>query len=304
MNRIDRLFAILLAFQTKSRIKAHELAAQFDISKRTVYRDISALNEVGVPIITLPGEGYELMPGYFLPPLLFTLEEASAVFLGARMLTQQTTGRLTQDAETALSKIETVLPKHTRTKIINLSHIINFYADQKGFDLDDQRLTLLQEGIQKQRVIWIRYFGYYLDDWTEREVEPQGLTYAEGRWYLQGYCRLRQSPRSFRLDRIDKIELRTETFVSTSHAKEAADKQIITIRFEPEIARWVSERQHYAVISEEPDNTGLICSYAVRSFREIMPWLLSWGAGIASIDPPALKQAVLNEFDKLKKKLT
>jgi len=80
MNRIDRLFATLLLLQSKKRIRSQELAQRFGISRRTVYRDMAALMEMGVPIVSLPGEGYEMMPGFYLPPLLFTPDEAGAVF--------------------------------------------------------------------------------------------------------------------------------------------------------------------------------------------------------------------------------
>ena len=72
MNRIDRLFAILLLIQRKRRVRAIDLAQAFEVSERTIYRDMAALSESGVPIVALPGAGYELVEGYYLPPLLFT----------------------------------------------------------------------------------------------------------------------------------------------------------------------------------------------------------------------------------------
>lgn len=93
MNRVDRLFAILLNLQHKRRVRAQDLAREFEISKRTIYRDISALNQMGVPIVSLPGEGFELVEGYYLPPLMFTEKEAVALVLGSRLLTQHTVGR-------------------------------------------------------------------------------------------------------------------------------------------------------------------------------------------------------------------
>ena len=114
MNRIDRLFATMLLLQNKQRVRAEDLAERFAISKRTVYRDVAALHEMGVPIVSLPGEGYELMPGYYLPPLLFTPDEAGALFLAANMLIQQAEGQTAQDVATGLAKITAVLPPQTR----------------------------------------------------------------------------------------------------------------------------------------------------------------------------------------------
>lgn len=110
MNRIDRLFATLLQLQRRSRLRGADLAAHFGISQRTVYRDIAALMEMGVPVISLPGEGYMLAPGYFLPPLLFTPPEAQALCLGAQMLRQQAQGSLIEAMSAAQQKLYQVLP--------------------------------------------------------------------------------------------------------------------------------------------------------------------------------------------------
>ena len=84
MNRIDRLFATLLLLQARRRLRAEDLAGHFEVSRRTISRDMAALAEMGVPLVSLPGEGYELMPGYYLPPLVFDEDEAAALFLGRR----------------------------------------------------------------------------------------------------------------------------------------------------------------------------------------------------------------------------
>jgi predicted DNA-binding transcriptional regulator YafY len=110
MNRIDRLFAILLTLQHKRRVRAQDLARQFEISKRTIYRDMSALNQMGIPIASLPGEGFELVEGFYVPPLMFKEEEAVALTLGLRLLTQQAAGSLTQSADSALAKIRSYCP--------------------------------------------------------------------------------------------------------------------------------------------------------------------------------------------------
>jgi predicted DNA-binding transcriptional regulator YafY len=124
MNRIDRLFAILLTLQHKRRVRAQDLADQFEISKRTVYRDMSALNQMGVPISALPGEGFELVEGYYIPPLMFNENEAIALLLGSRLLTQQTAGSITPGAESALAKIKVALPEQVRGRVEALTNII------------------------------------------------------------------------------------------------------------------------------------------------------------------------------------
>lgn len=120
MNRIDRLFAITLLLQAKGRVRARDLATWFEVSERTIYRDMGALSESGVPVISLPGEGYELMEGFYLPPLLFTPAEASALFLGAQMLASHATGRLPASAQQALDKVAAILPQDLRVDGLDL----------------------------------------------------------------------------------------------------------------------------------------------------------------------------------------
>src|SRR5262245_33759427 len=105
MNRVDRLFGILLQLQQRWRVRAQDLAARFEISERTIYRDMTALSEVGVPIAALPGERYELMEGYYLLPLVFTPNEAGALSLAAQMFISQSSGRVASAGQAALAKI-------------------------------------------------------------------------------------------------------------------------------------------------------------------------------------------------------
>src|SRR5215204_1477536 len=147
MNRIDRLFAMLLVLQTRQLVRAEDLAHKFEISQRTVYRDLAALSEMGIPIVGLPGEGYALMEGYFLPPLVFTPQEAAALVLGARLLALHAEGRLPKDAEQAMTKIAHVLPTQSRELVERLSEIVHFFVDRRGFNLDDRRLVDLQQAI-------------------------------------------------------------------------------------------------------------------------------------------------------------
>ncbi len=198
MNRIDRLFAILLELQHKRRLRAQDLARQFEVSKRTIYRDLSALNQIGIPLAALPGEGFELVEGYYLPPLMFTESEAVALILGSRLLTQQATGSLAQGADSALAKIKVALPNPVRARSESLTDIIGFFTPKAKFDLDDPQLLLIQHAIREKRVLHLRYRGYQKEEVTERDVEPHQLFYADGVWYLEAYCRWRKGMRDFR----------------------------------------------------------------------------------------------------------
>src|SRR5688500_1353078 len=278
MNRIDRLFAILLTLQHKRRLRAQDLARQFEVSKRTIYRDMSALNQMGIPIAALPGEGFELVEGYYLPPLMFTEYEAVALLLGSRLLTQQSAGSFARSADSALAKIKVALPNQVRARSEALTSIIGFITPKAKFDLDDPQLLLIQNAIQEQRVLHLHYRGFQKEEVTERDVEPHQLFYADGVWYLEAYCRSRKGMRDFRLSRMEKVALRRETFSKKRTGKVQTQLIIvIKIRFAPNTVRWVRERQHYGYQHDEQETSqGTIMVYHVNQESEIIPWILGW----------------------------
>src|SRR6266404_758531 len=111
MNRVDRLMAMVVRLQSRRVVRAEDIAADFEISVRTVYRDIVALGEAGIPILAEPGVGYGLAKGYHLPPVMFTAEEASALFMGGKLVDHLTDASLRKQMESALLKIRSVLPR-------------------------------------------------------------------------------------------------------------------------------------------------------------------------------------------------
>ena len=305
MNRIDRLFTILLLLQNKKRLRAQDLGDRFSISKRTVYRDIAALTEIGVPIVSLPGEGYELMPGYFMPPVVFTPKEASALFLSVQMLLRQAEGAMIQDAQEALAKITAVMPKPSLEKAKQLSQIIDFIEPQDGrFNLDEPYLYLLQDAILNHNVVQMSYHSYSQNETTERQVEPAKLFYNHGVWYLNGYCRLRQANREFRLDRIDALRCLEETFAKRPSAQPSPNNILVKIRFTHESVRWVRERQHYAFQKEETNQEGIIMEYLINNPNEMIHWLRSWGADAEILAPDELRQQLQKEAEMLAEMLT
>ena len=305
MNRIDRLFAILLTLQHKRRVRAQDLARQFEISMRTIYRDMSALSQMGIPIAALPGEGFELVEGFYMPPLMFKEEEAVALSLSLRLLTQQAAGSLTDSADSALTKLKVALPEQVRARSEALTRIIGFITPGQKFNLDDPQLLVIQKAIQEKRVIHIRYHSYQKDEVTERNVEPHQLFYSDGIWYLEGYCRLRKDIRAFRLSRIEKLTALGETFAKRRAGKKENQKKIeIKIRFAKNIARWVRERQHYGFRSEEMLPESVLMVYKVHDVSEITAWILGWGDAAEVLAPKELRERLREIAQKLADLLT
>lgn len=300
MNRVDRLMAYLLLFQSRGLMRAQDFAARFEISERTVYRDVQALCEVGVPITAVPGEGYRLMEGYYLPPISFTSEEARALFLAVSMLDGFTTDGPTKTAVTAaLDKIRAVLPARTRRQAEALQAIMRFYAfPAPPLNFDNAVFLKLQQAIYEHRVVRLHYHAQRRNEVTERDVEPYEFVLLDKVWMLQAYCRLRQAPRAFRLDRIDRLLVKAETFTPRhipSREPQPGPVQVV-VRFDQAVVRWVREKQHFSFIEERPspNHTGdVLMTYRPSGgFNQFAPWLLSWGEQMEVVEPAEWREMV------------
>ena len=301
MNRIDRLFAITLLLQSKSRVRAADLATTFGVSERTIYRDMTALSEIGVPIASLPGEGYELMEGFHLPPVLLSVEEASALFLSGQMLMKQATGNIVRDIQLALEKITAALPADTCSQVEALGGVIDFLTFHGRFSLDDPQLLHIQTAILDKRLLRLQYQGYRTDDLTEREVEPESLKFIDGAWYLNGFCRLRNDNRTFRLNRIDRLDVLDETFTPRMMFPQRQDIIRVEVRFKAEVIRHVHERQHYSFHHAQSDN---VLIYHIHDLSEISGWILGWGTDAEVVSPVKLRHAIRDEAKRLIELLT
>ena len=213
MNRVDRLFAIVLLLQQQKLISGQTIAQRFEIGIRTVYRDIAALIESGVPVVTVPGHGYELMTGHTLPPLAFRPDEAVGVFMGMRLLLAHTTGQTAKHSQQALERLTAAMPSETRANAEILTNGIRFLSPQQQFDLEQPHLRVVSKAIQQRLVLRLQYQASSLSEATARDVEPRDLSYRQRAWFVRGYCRSRQAERAFRLDRIQTVQALSETFV-------------------------------------------------------------------------------------------
>ena len=155
MNRIDRLIAILIHLQSKKTVTARELAERFDICKRTVYRDIRALEEAGIPIGSEPGVGYFIVDSYHLPPVGFSKEEASALLIANKLTEKLTDKSLQENLNSALYKIRSILnvsEKEFVEKIDNHIEVFSSSAILKG-DIPDKITDTILKGIDKTNSI-------------------------------------------------------------------------------------------------------------------------------------------------------
>jgi predicted DNA-binding transcriptional regulator YafY len=281
MNRTDRLLAIVLELQAARRRRAEDLAATFETSKRTIYRDIEALCEAGVPIVAVPGQGYSLMDGYFLPPVTFSADEAAMLLLGSDVMAQSFDAQYRLAAMGGARKIEAVLPEPLAADVVRLRESIRFV--QTRFTLGDDFLPALRRAIADRQRVRFTYHTRSRSDSTAlpttRDVDPFVLAHVSGAWYLRGHDHLRGGVRTFRLSRMEGLSVLENTFVPpavTPIRGPGLDERPVEVRilFDLEAARWVREAPSFFTVAEEDVPEGLLVTLRVRQEREVLSWVL------------------------------
>lgn len=211
-SRISRLIAILTQLQSKRLLTSTEFAQKFDVSIRTIYRDIKTLEQAGVPILTKEGKGYSLMEGYKVPPIMFTESEANAFITAEKMVLVNKDESFVKNYVDAVVKIKSVLRNNTKDKVTLLSERVEFEQNSNN-DFNSNFLSLIQIALTNFSVIKIDYNSPNNTETTKRDVEPFAVINKVGEsWYLIGWCRLRKDFRLFRFDRIMRLEITEDKF--------------------------------------------------------------------------------------------
>lgn len=218
MNRIDRLLGIITLLQAKKHRTVPQIAEHFGISERTVFRDLRAIGEIGVPVLYEPEKGYSVGGGFFLPPVSLTAEEANALSLAEPLVLRFADQSVQQHYGTALSKIRMVLGRmqqeqldHTRRQTAHF--VPDHYAHLMPAT---DYLAPLQNAIAARRIVRIVYVNQQEEE-SVREVEPIGLTFYSLNWHLIAWCHLRGEYRDFRTSRIRQLTVSLQTFRKTDH---------------------------------------------------------------------------------------
>jgi predicted DNA-binding transcriptional regulator YafY len=221
MRRADRLFLIIHALRgRRTALQARALAQTLGVSLRTVYRDVADLQLSGVPIEGEAGVGYVLRKGSDIPPLMFTANELEALVVGSRFVRAFAGTQLAESAQSALLKIEAVLPPELRERATRTRIFAPVWRDQHREDFA-ALIDLLHAAILGNRVLRLEYRDESGNAST-REVEPLCLSFWGGKWTLGAWCRLRQDFRNFRPDRIAACVPSDEVFIETDERNLAA----------------------------------------------------------------------------------
>jgi len=213
-KRLSRLTAILTLLQTRRLITATALATKFGVSIRTIYRDIRALEQAGVPIVTEDGKGYSLVEGYTMPPIMFSESQAHALILAEQLVLKTKDTSFIQDYTEAVDKIKAVLRQTEKDKANLLAERTRFKQNVNR-ERNSNNLSALQQALTSFRLVKIDYTNEQ-NKTSGRIVEPFALISTTENWLMIAWCRLRKEFRYFRLDRIHKMQLLDETFTPHS----------------------------------------------------------------------------------------
>ena len=215
MNRIDRLFGILTLLQSKRYVTGEKIAEKYGISVRSVYRDVKALNEQGIPVSFEPHRGYFIVNGYFLQPVSFSTEEANALLLMESVVSAFTDKSIQQHYSSALTKVKSVLRSSQKDSIEKLADNIKLQVPLcfvQNFDY----LTRIQQAISSQKILEIGYTNKQ-EEVSVRKMEPIGLIFYALSWHLIGWCHNKKDYRDFRVSRILRLHCTEENFTVAKH---------------------------------------------------------------------------------------
>lgn len=210
IKRLPRLAAILTLLQTRRIITATDLAAKFSVSVRTIYRDMRALEDSGVPLSVEEGKGYSLMEEYKVPPIMFTETQANALILAEQLVLKNKDASFIKDYIEAIDKIKAVL-KHSVKDKANLLSDRTRFSQNVNNERSSNNLSDLQFALTNYFVAKIDYTNEAKKS-SQRLIEPFALLSTQENWLLVAWCRLRREFRYFRLDRITRAEILSEKF--------------------------------------------------------------------------------------------
>ena len=209
--KIDRLVSIIMILLEKNRVSAHELAGMFEVSERTIYRDIESINLAGIPVCAVPGVGggIEILPSYKVDKKVFSSDDLSALLMGLSSIS----GMIKSDELAgAMAKVKSFIPKEKADEIeLKASQIIIDMEPWYGRGNITPYLEILKSALQKNHLVSFSYFDGSSNK-TERTVEPYRLVLKGINWYFYGFCLVRNDWRIFKLSRMTELKITEEIF--------------------------------------------------------------------------------------------
>lgn len=307
MNRLERISSILVQLQSRSVITAQQIADRFDISLRTVYRDIRTLEEAGIPIIGNVGVGYSLVDGYKLPPLMFTREEAIAFLTAEKFIEKMSDLQNVQSYKSGMNKIKAVLRYVEKDYLSDIENNIGILGkSDTGRELPTAITQCILKSISEQKVMHICYSTNQKE--SERDIEPIGCFYSQINWYLIAFCKVRNDYRSFRIDKISSFSLKDEAFsqqhlslpqyIKKYRLQEHIYEVIIRVKSTDLIV--INDYKYYhGWLKEEVNGNYTDIHFRIFNIEHFARWYLSFADIADIIQPDILKDKVKDQINSL-----
>lgn len=295
---VNRLFQMVYLLMEKPQMTAKELADIFEVSQRTIYRDIDKLTLAGIPIYTNQGKhgGISILPDYVLDKAVLTTEEKSKIVESLNALNEVS---FTADTD-SMSKLRTFLGNQHQDWIE-----IEFFSWGNKAE-DEAMFEQIKKAILEHFYVEIMYSGNR-EGLVKRKIKPLKLCFKDQAWYLYAYCCLREDYRFFKLKRISRIVVTDTPFepelvgkvLPEVNNKYADNLQSISVTME------IGQEMAFRAYEELPDVTvtdkgTLLCSMEVTDFDWFMSYVLSYGSYIRILEPLELKEKVIQEIEKMK----
>lgn len=309
MNRIDRISAILVLLQSRPVVRAADMSERFDVSLRTIYRDIHTLSEAGVPICGDAGIGYSLVEGYRLPPLMFTVEEALAFVTAEKFIEQLADEQSGRCFRSGMDKIRAVLRGVDRNDLADVGKSIEVYRNERipTHKVPNLLQTILGS-INRKQVLTMRYFTPSRNEYSDRQIEAVGVSYIYPHWHLTAYCHFREEYRNFRLDRIEELILTDRSF-SREHpplselgydCENHCLIQVVVHTTTETSVRLGDRKFYYGLTSETPLGDGRVEQiYMSYSVEGIARFLLSQADTMTVVEPCQVKDKIREIISKI-----
>jgi predicted DNA-binding transcriptional regulator YafY len=283
------------------------------MSVRTVYRDLRALDESGVPIGFEPGKGYFITEGYFLPPVMFTEEEALAMISVGKMLGNSQEASLQKEFGNALEKVKSVLPVKSREKISLLEDRIKTIEPSKSSEHPNHFLITAEKAMVHARYLKLGYKSLN-QAYSERLVGPLGIYYHFENWYLLAYCTLRKAVRDFRFDRVISMKESEQVFTPPSgfslpdylkKRMEDYPRTLVEVAMSEADFACISGMKYVNgyIQAIEKDDT-LLVSFMVSYPEQFCKWLLLYCDSARIVSPEAMLEVQDKLIEKINKKFS
>lgn len=301
-KRFDRIVSIFIHLQSKPIVTAQELADRFEVSLRTIYRDIRSLEQAGVPIYGEAGVGYAIVDGYKIPPTLFTREEALSFAAAEKIMQVYVDQELNDHFTSALFKMKAVLRSTQKEEVSGIAPSIVMRSDKTIFNKKvPSVLATLFKSISLKQQVRLVYVNGTEKEATTRILEPIGVFYENSFWYFMAYCHLRESYRQFRSDRIQSIQLldavftqehrELEFYLPTKTVEQNVEVRILVDKRMASYLVW--DRKYYGFVEEVDRGEQVEMHFKMKDLNNGFPrWFLMFADQAEILQPVELQEKV------------